>query len=219
MLVALLCGRLGIWQLDRLGERRARNAIAESHLALPPVRLIEPTVPDSLHYRRVDLSGVFDFERQIVVVARSYQGVPGVYVVTPLVLGDRTAALVERGWVPSPDGRTVDLEPIGEPDSARVEGVLLVTNRDDRLASGAGWPLYVRSASPSQLADRLPYSLVPLVVRRTGGTPAAEGLRAIPLPQFTNGPHLSYAVQWFTFGLIALVGGLILFGKGVGSRE
>jgi surfeit locus 1 family protein len=217
LLIAVACARLGVWQLDRLEQRRDRNATAELHMEQPPVGA-DALDAKSLHFRRATLSGVFDFERQVLVVARSYQGVPGVHVVTPLILADGRACLVERGWVPSPDGRTVDLTEYVEGDSARVEGVLLDKETDSRLSAEASWPLPVRSAEPQQLEHRFPYDLVPLVVRRTS-TPGNPALRPVPLPPLTNGPHLSYAVQWFTFGTIALVGGVILFFRGTGNGE
>ncbi len=188
-------------------------------MKMPPVELSGRATTDSLHFRRTTLSGVFDFDRQVIVVARSLQGVPGVHVVTPLKLDDGTAVLVERGWAPSPDGRSVELDEYSQvPDSAGVEGVLRQTEPDDRMVWDDGWPLYVLFANPEQMEHHFPYSLIPLVLRRTSEPHVATSrLRLVPLPEFTNGPHLSYAVQWFTFGLIALVGGGILFLRG--NRE
>ena len=53
--------------------------------------------------------GRFDLDRQIVKVGRPMDGIPGVVVIAPLVLGDGSAILVERGWAPSPDARRVEL--------------------------------------------------------------------------------------------------------------
>src|SRR5688572_18165973 len=87
--VAAVCAGLGVWQLSRLGERRAHNVEMGAAMA-------ERTV-----------TGRFDYGRQVVVVARVIRGSPAVIIVTPLILADSTAVLVERGWLPSPDARTV----------------------------------------------------------------------------------------------------------------
>ncbi len=220
---AAVCGRLGLWQLDRLAERRSANALVESRSSLARLDLLRTGLPpESLPFRRVGVTGTFDFDHQVVVVARSYQGVPGVYIVTPLVMENGRAVLVERGWAPSPDGRTVDLTLYAENDTVSIEGVLRQTEPDTRPGAAAGWPVYTRFADPEQLQSRYGVTLLPLVLRRTSppAMPTAE-LRPVPLPQLTSGPHLSYAVQWFTFGTIALVGGAILSLKGSrrGSRE
>jgi surfeit locus 1 family protein len=216
ILVVAVCVWLGVWQLDRLGQRKSRNAAIEIALAAPEIDLGAPYLDvDSLQYRRVRARGAFDFEREIVVMARAHDGVPAVHVVTPFRLDDDTAVLVERGWVPSPDGRTVDLLPLRESGSHEVEGVVIPFSSTGAPAAPAeGWPRYVRSANPVELASAYPYALFPIVVRRTEVPPENPSvLRPAPLPELTNGPHFSYAVQWFSFATIALVGCGVLFGK------
>ena len=221
ILVAAVCVRLGVWQLDRLGQRKSRNAVIEAALAAPAIDLgAASRGVDSLQYRRVRARGTFDFEREIVVMARAHDGVPAVHVVTPLMLDDDTAVLVERGWVPSPDGRTVDLLPLRESGASEVEGVVIPFSSSPAAGPAlAGWPQYVRSANPVDLASAYPYVLLPIVVRSTRlPSEGSSALRPVPLPELTNGPHLSYAVQWFSFATIALVGCGVLFGK-LGTRN
>jgi cytochrome oxidase assembly protein ShyY1 len=127
---------------------------------------------------------------------RSLNGLPGVYVVTPLRFADGTGVLIQRGFAASPDARTVDAARLVEPESTVVEGVLL--SAAGRLA-----------VHPESLA--LGYPLLPLVVRRTAAVAGMpRGLAVIGLPPLEDGPHLSYAMQWFAFALIALVGGGLL---------
>ena len=110
VVVAAVCVRLGIWQLQRLGERRARNAAVSARLAAPPVSLNQlPGDPTAARYRRVRLTGTLDFDHEIVLIGRSRQGAPGVHIVTPLRLdGSDRAVLVNRGWVYAPDAATVE---------------------------------------------------------------------------------------------------------------
>lgn len=227
VLAATACVRLGIWQLDRLEERRTRNATIAQRLAVPEIdlgsdqRSVVFAGSDSIRYRRAGARGTFDFKRELVVMARVHRGVPGAYVVTPLVMAGDTAVLVERGWAPAPDGRAVQLSVLLEPEAAEVEGILmpppetgLVFDVED------GWPLFVRGVDPRVLAEQYGYVLLPLVLRRTGSAESLPAdMRPIPLPELTNGPHLSYAMQWFSFAAIALVGSTILFVRFGGKRE
>ena len=219
-LAAAVCVRLGFWQVSRLHQRQAFRATAEARLRMPPVGLGAGTVvgrkgSDTLAYRLAIAAGVFDFTRQVVVVARTVDQVPGVYVVTPLRLADGAAVLVERGWAPSPDAYRVQLDSLSEPDTAAVKGILLAVTASREFAlRDTTWPVYTPSDDPTRLSDRYPYPLHPWVLRRGQPGPAAPAppaLRPIPLPVIDNGPHLSYAIQWFAFATIALVGSAALF--------
>jgi surfeit locus 1 family protein len=209
--VAVICARLGVWQLSRLGQRRALRALVDRRELMPPLDLMTVTgAADSLTYRAATVRGTFDLAHQLLVTDRVVHEVPAVYVVTPLRYGDR-AVLVERGWTPSADGYSAPLEALAEPDTSSVTGVLMPAARAAALDSSA-WPLHVRRDDPASLSERLPYALFPLVLRRTRTTrPLPAGLRLLTAPALDNGPHLSYAIQWFSFAAIAIVGSAILF--------
>ncbi len=220
VLVAAVCVRLGVWQLDRLAQRQAANATLRAQLEAPVLAVDtttawrDPAAADVLRYRRVTGTGTFDFDREIIVMARVHRGVPGVHVVTPLKIGDSLAILVERGWVPAPDGKrpAIDLAEVAQ-EGVIVSGVLIPpSERPMERADPGGWPRYVTALNTSMLSAEYPYAVAPLTLRRAELPAAAPiAMRAIPLPPITNGPHLSYAVQWFAFATIALVGSSILF--------
>lgn len=198
---AALFVRLGVWQLDRREARRARNALLEARLAEPPLLMttgasLVRAEPDSLRFRRVRAMGRFDFAHQAVEPGRSFQGAPGAHVLTPLILDDGVGVLVDRGWTYAPDARTVQLDSLREADSAVVDGVL--------VPPAARW-----GVRPDTLATG--YPLLRAVLRRTEPPVSApSALRVPPLPALDDGPHLSYALQWFSFAAIALVGGVLL---------
>jgi len=181
------------------------------------VRDLRASLADTLLYRRAVASGTFDFEHQVVVAGRVIEGLPAVVVATPLLLKEGLAVLVERGWVPSPDAASVDLRALAEPEVATVGGVLLGPGgRPLAAASEKRWPLVAPTDDPARLGDRFPYRLLPWVLRRTEvptQAPRTEvhGLRTLPVPQLDRGPHLSYAIQWFAFAAIALVGSAVVF--------
>ena len=225
-LAAAVCVRLGCWQLDRLDQRKARNAIIQERQAQEPIDLagdlgtVAFSGSDSLHYRRARGTGTFDFEREVVVMARVYRGVPGAYVITPLVMAGDTAVLVERGWAPAPDGRTVEFSDLRELSVGEVEGVLMPPPEFRQVQNAEpAWPRFEREANPAVLAESYPYVLVSLVLRRTGHPEALpSNMRPIALPELTNGPHLSYAMQWFSFATIAVIGSIVLVVRLGGER-
>lgn len=194
VLVAALCVGAGIWQLDRLSQRRARNAGLAARLALPPLELRAGTSADSARQRRVVARGVYDFAAERTWPGRSFDGTPGVALITPLRLADGAAVLVDRGWVPSADAFHVDHAAYREPDSAFIEGIAFVPPR------GRG--------------DVDPAGFLPFVLQLVTPEPARGLPRRWPAPAFDNGPHLSYAIQWFSFAVIALVGTAVMIRTG-----
>jgi len=196
ILVATVCVRLGRWQLNRLTQRRARNSVLAARLALPPLTVRRDIGADSARQRRVVAHGVYDFSAERAWPGRSFQGTPGVALITPLRLADGSVVLVDRGWVPSPDAFHVDHALYREPDTATVTGIALIPPRGRGDVDVAGF--------------------LPFVIQlETPGPPPNRGLpRRWPPPAFDDGPHLSYAIQWFSFALIALVGTAVLIRKG-----
>ncbi|MFN2563517.1 MAG: SURF1 family protein [Gemmatimonadaceae bacterium] len=202
---AALFIRLGFWQLDRLGQRRARNALLSTRLAAPPAQWSDTT---AIPYRRVRLSGVPDYDREVVLVGRSRGGSPGVNLVTPLRLrGSDTAVLVNRGWVYSPDGSRVDHARWREGDTLTIEGyVEAFTEPGPGDLPARQW--LARRLSYRAVAARFPYPVAPVYVVAVDTSRAArpDAPTRAPRPTPDNGPHLGYALQWFGFALIAVVG-------------
>jgi surfeit locus 1 family protein len=195
--VAAVCVRLGFWQLDRLHQRRGHNALVAAARARPELEIrgwrALPT--DSLRDRRLRAEGVYDYGRERLWHGRSYEGIPGVDFVTPLRLADGSAVLVDRGWAPSPDGYHVDAAAYREADSADIHGLGMAAPR------GRG------DVDPAALRDSLPYRILPVVLQ---ALPPSTVLQRPPPPSLTDGPHLSYVVQWFSFAVIIVVGSLLL---------
>ena len=213
VLAAALFIRLGIWQLSRLDERRARNRLIAARLEAPPVDVSELPKDTALaHYRRVRVSGARDYEHELVYAARTHKGAPGVDLLTPIrVAGSDTAILVNRGWVYSGDGATVDLSQLRDLDST-FQGYV------EEFPPGPGGafstnPRTIARLSHDIAAKALPYPIAPFYVvlgddRFTVADPARKTRQPtrIGAPDLDEGPHQSYALQWFSFALIALIG-------------
>lgn len=218
--------RLGMWQLSRHGERVELNEVRGE-------RALEPTVdwtgPGSvsedttgLTWRSVRVRGQYDRENEIVLRGRSFQGRPGIEVLTPLVVGE-AAVLVVRGWLPAADGLTPDLATGWQSGQDRdipvvVEGVLIppATGRAGQplsVESGGREHLAVAGVDLEVIAERLPYPILPHTIRMSGDDREAGALAQPPESAPTMGNHFSYAIQWFAFAVISLVGTGILVRK------
>ena len=190
---------LGLWQLDRLDQRKAQNELVVARAAAEPVDVGEvldadadASAADELRFAAVTATGTF--EGAEVVVRSTQDGVSGGRVFAPFVLsGGDEQLMVLRGFVAQgPDGTIVAPPP---PSSeVTVEGLAFPVRRLepitrqslDDAASGAG-------------VDRLP-----VVLQATEAD--TQGLAVLPPPDLGEGPHLGYAVQWFLFAGVVAVG-------------
>jgi len=204
--------RLGFWQLSRRQERRARNALVSARLDSTAVSVaLLPRDTALARFRRVRVTGVPDYEHELVWAARTHKGSPGVNLLTPVRLpGSDTAILLNRGWVYSGDGATVDLAKWRDRDSTFIGYV-------EELPSVAGAsytdrPSVIARLSHDVVAKALPYPVAPVyVIVLSDSAIAADRIARLSAPPLDEGPHLSYAFQWFAFATVALVGvGIVL---------
>jgi surfeit locus 1 family protein len=216
LIVVAVCVRLGFWQLDRRAERAARNHAVAERMAMEPVTLdAAPTDTAGLVYRRARLSGAVDDDRAIVLAGRSLDGSPGVHLLSPVRLAGG-AVLVNRGWLPAPDAATVDLDAVRLHGTLRAEGVLVPFPAVD-LPEHPGFQVRWFRVDGGAIRGQYPYHVAPLyLVATSAAEPVEPGVgateRPVPLdpPTLDPGPHLSYAIQWFSFATIFLVGWIIL---------
>ncbi len=217
--VVVACVALGQWQLDRLQYVRSENARALERMAEPPVPLTDvadPLVPaatdvDALEFRRVEVTGTYRTDEEVLQRNRRYRNQTGFHVLTPLELEDGGVVLVRRGWVPAvldeppvadappPAGvttivgvleRPVPQPSFGptDPEEGRLDRVFHTdTARLDRQVDGALFPMVLRIdtelANPTE--DQLPFPAGP--------------------PELEEGSHLSYTIQWHIFAVLAAV--------------
>lgn len=204
-LVSLGCLRLGVWQLSRLEERRARNAATAARQTRPESDAFVLTGdPDSLRYRPVRAEGRFDYANQFVLSGRPRNGSPGVYLLTPMRSAAGDAVLVSRGWVYAPDGKSIELSRWNEADSGVVHGFVDSFGNATGPIDVVGAMRTIRVADIDSLAARLPYPVRPfLVVQTSDSVERIDRPARLTPPRLDDGPHESYAIQWFAFALIA----------------
>lgn len=205
--LAALFVRFGFWQLERLGQRRAENALLAARIADPTRPFLDVRTQSAPWDRRATIEGVPDYENEFVVTGRSRNGSPGVHILTPVrVAGYDSAVLVNRGWVYAPDAATVDLARWRE-RRTMFSGITQQITRGDTRAFVKGRSLRPLVHNGVSRLVPYPFDELYLVSQDSGGDSIPARL---PAPQPDNGPHLSYAIQWFCFAAIALGGAAIV---------
>ena len=219
VIVAAVCVRLGFWQLSRLEQRRASNARIVAAGALPELRLNEGGTGDGRTDRRAVARGSFDRSQELVLRGFVYQGAPGVRIVTPLRLeGSDSAVLVLRGFVTADDAVRPTVDSLDEPGEKEIRGVLkpIATEPDSGGPLLRGGATTWRRLDLAALRARMPYPILEAyLIADRDSTRHGFPIRLEP-PALNDGPHLSYALQWFGFAVTAMVvaGVIALRGKG-----
>jgi surfeit locus 1 family protein len=218
---SLLCVRLGLWQLDRLAQRRALNARLALITSLPPATLPETEDLADQEYRAVRFRGTYDFHRQVALRNQARDGEYGFHLLTPLLLQDAQnayaagAVVVDRGWIPA-EGNL-------RPDNWRkydVPGVVTVTGvvRLGREIAPSGVAVrtipavnelasqFALAVDTAQMSEQLGYELLPFYIQAGADDPGSLPAAQPPILDLSDGPHLGYAIQWFSFALFLVAG-------------
>lgn len=211
-----LCIRLGIWQLDRLEQRRAFNHQVESMRAMQALDLNQdqPQNISEMEWRAVTVEGEYDFTNQIALRNQYFENEYGYHLMTPLRFNGG-AVLVDRGWIPA-DGNSAadDWRKYDEPGIVDVTGQIRLAQtkpalggvKDALPADGSRLEVW-NNADLEHIAAQLPYPVLPVYIQPN----ADENDTQPPIPyqpaiELTEGPHMGYALQWFTFATILFVG-------------
>lgn len=212
--------RLGIWQLDRLAQRRTFNERVLAQMQASELDLNQNsglgTQIYDMEYRAVVVRGQYDFTQEVLLRNQESDGQLGFHLLTPLrIANTRETVLVDRGWIPfdqsSPELRTQ----YQEPGEVLVRGVIRRPQThpdfggitDPQLAAGEtrldAWNIVNLERIQKQVSE----PLLPAYIVQSPD-PAWSGLpvRQLVMPEITEGPHMGYAMQWFTFAVILGLG-------------
>lgn len=215
---AAVCARLGIWQLDRLAQRRAFNNRVMAQINQPVMQLDDSTAAADLYnmeYRQVTAQGVYDFSQQVAIRNQAHGQDWGVHLVTPLIIsGTQAAILVDRGWIPAVDYEAGNWSKYDEPGLVTVTGVLRrpltkaeLGSRSDPTPAPGQWLKAWNFVNILAIQQQTSLKLLGAYIQQAPSE-AWTGLpyRSTPDIEISEGPHMGYAIQWFIFATILLVG-------------
>jgi cytochrome oxidase assembly protein ShyY1 len=201
--LVVLMVNLGFWQLRRLDGRKEINASISARQKAPALditRLVTEGDPGAIEYRTTTATGSFDPDHQIVVRTSGQSG----DVMTALVLSDGTAVLVDRGVISAVGDRPAAPPPPSGPTT--------ITGRVRRSQpSSTDAVNELDHFDVTRMGASLPYPVLPLYIELISPSPAGSNQpQPVLAPQLDDGPHLSYAGQWFLFSAGAIVGWPVL---------
>ena len=219
-----ILARLGIWQLDRLEGRRAFNArvsaeVSQQTLSLDANALSAPGfsagLPD-MDYRKVQVTGEYDPSQQVALRNQAWNNQLGVRLLTPLhIQGSDQTVLVDRGCIPEADFKEGKTAQYDEPGLVTVTGVIRRSDTKPELGRRTdptpipGGPRLTEyyMANVGRIQAEMPYALLPIFIQETPD-PAWQGppYRQEVKLDLSEGPHMSYALQWFAFATILGIG-------------
>ncbi|MEH0109877.1 SURF1 family protein [Tersicoccus sp. MR15.9] len=214
VLFAIMCAFLGHWQLDRRAETVAAIDTIETNYDRAPVPFAQAAgqfrqFDTAREWTPVQMTGRYLPEQTRVVRNRPLNGQPGFEVLVPFRTSAGPIVVIDRGWlqlgsngdsaaVPAPPAGTVDVV-------ARLKHPEAAVDRGAPAGQLASIDLTVYAA---QIDGQLGTPLA------TGAYAALDDEKPAPAtspvafskPSLDEGPHLSYAMQWFAFGLLGFVG-------------
>jgi surfeit locus 1 family protein len=208
-----LTARLGWWQLDRADQKLNLQADLDRRGALPPLTVSELAADDDAAaaqvHRRATVSGTWRADLTVHLDNRQMAGRVGFFVLTPLLLPDGTAIVVQRGWRGRDFQDRSRLAPLPTP-----AGVVEVGGR---LARGPARLYEFDGAASGPIRQNLDLAAFALEtglrlrpVSLLQESPADDGLqRDWARPAADVHKHYGYAFQWFA--LCALIGGLYVW--------
>ncbi len=214
---AVVMGFLGQWQLDRFHTRSDINTRIDTATANPPLPFADvrtaPGQPLPENWIRVTVTGRYDPEHELLARARTVGEGVGFEIITPLVLADGTAVLIDRGWLPAAAGGAAVAPEIPPAPSGEVTVVGRVHAPESRATAPEPFAntLAVRRIAPAAIADVLPYPVFGAYLTLEEQTPPADPAFVAILPNHENATmNAGYVAQWWLFAIATLIGYIYL---------
>lgn len=211
-LFAIATWGLSQWQFARRDEALTQTRIINTNYNAKPVTLDAVVgngkpLRDVDQYRAVKVRGHYEIDHTLVVRNRPFSGNAGFEVIVPLRMNDGRRIVIDRGWIPV--GKSAST-PSSVPPAPAGEVTVIARLKQfeptlGRTAPKGQLPTIEWAAIAAQAGgEKLVNTAYGLVETETP-TPATAP-HALPKPDIDEGPHLSYALQWIGFGIMAFLG-------------
>jgi cytochrome oxidase assembly protein ShyY1 len=205
---------LAPWQFGREAQRDAQQRAIDAASATAPVRLAELVPPGESatsedEWRQVTLTGNYLPDREGLVRLRVVDGQPAFEVLTPFRTDEGRTVVVNRGSITAASGSVVPdyPPPPAGPVTLTARLRLDETDPQGRAAIEDDGHRQIYAASSRAMAAATGLALEPGFLQLAPGQPGV--LRPLDVAPTAGGDapftNFSYALQWLTFGVIALV--------------
>ncbi|WP_029746510.1 SURF1 family protein [Leucobacter chironomi] len=215
---SIACVFLGNWQFDRRAEARAEIDRIDANYDAPATPLAEelpnPAAfdEDAQKWRTVEAVGEYVGDPYLARNRPGREGV-GSNLIQALRTEDGRVFFVDRGWVPI-DGHEAETggiaaEELPDPPSGevRVEARLRASEPSIPGRTSAGRTVAsIELPELARLTDTEGEAYTGAYGMLVTETPAGEHGVLPQKPERDEGPHLSYALQWYVFIGIACIG-------------
>jgi surfeit locus 1 family protein len=226
--LVLLFVNFGFWQLRRLDERQDHRREVRAQLEAPVASLDDALRDgvDGATYRRVRVTGTWADGTTVLVRSRSLDGQSGDNVLTTLDV-EGTGLVVLRGFAPTGgggiEGKLEAVRPADDGEPVTLTGVLRASERRGSIGPrdpAEGHLDVINRIDLPRLQQQQDLELAPVFLQLTGSEPAEMPfIREVPITGLDSGPHLSYAIQWFVFASVGLIGWPLLLRKTARSEQ
>src|SRR5690625_530237 len=223
-IVAAVCLSLGRWQLQRAAERDVRRSTFEKGQQLPPITLKPNTGNDYHPWQTARAEGEWLQELTVLLMNRNYKGVPGYWVITPLLLSNsnNTAVLVLRGWLPQqkppqdPSPKVPANTGLVQINGALLKEIPRLYELPSLFRERTETPLLddwkqgelpVRqNLAIADFAQASQLTLLPTILQQApSANISTPFVRDWDTPRSDSATNRGYALQWFGFSAIALI--------------
>ena len=212
---------LAMWQLDRHQQRKDFNAMLVQRFDAPirPLdELLQSSDPSDIEWLPTAITGKYLQGEDVSLVNVSQNGAAGYDAITPLLLSNGKVVLVNRGFLPL----VAEFPPAPSGEVSILGRIRATSERRTGAVSdpATGELAEVQRIDIDRLQQQIDGELVPVYVQLLKSTPSEDAsLSTIVDPEFGNGPHLSYTVQWIIFALSAAGGWVALVRREVTKQK
>lgn len=212
LIFAIACVALGNWQMNRRNavvenitkiQQNYAGAIVDYDSVADNFAALDP----SKEWTQVRMTGTYQTADERVVRNRPLNGAAGYEVLVPLTLTNGDTVIIDRGWLPIGNKTPGHPDSIPQPESGEVTVVARLKPAEPKLDRGAPEG-QLASIELDDYAQQLSYPIKTGAYAQlaTESPAAAINPVAFPSPSIDEGSHLSYALQWIAFGILAFVG-------------
>ncbi len=209
-LFSVACVFLSQWQFDRRAQVVAvMNTIdANYDRAVEPLEKVLPSLteplPEAKKWLPVTITGHYLPEMTTLVRNRPLGGYPGFEVLVPFLTRNNQVVIIDRGWLPTGNAQDSPDE-LPSPSEAELTlvGRLMPTEAALNRTAPQGQIPSIDLPSLATMNSAQTYINAYLTLDRE--SIAQPQAKLLPKPSIGEGNHLSYAIQWIIFSILAIL--------------